>query len=124
MTNKNDAFDALSRMSGLRHDQIDDIWLEVKENQKLLNECDRPHLFRPIDKDKYLTREYQCSKCNGRISSREARWYNDGLRDAYSVMIQEPLKRAALCCNSCARMLIEGEHMICQDCERKIANGR
>lgn len=59
---------------------VQQIWKDVKANQKRLDDCKGPHNFRPIHEDgKKLVRDYRCSKCGGKIDAIHKIWYCKGL---------------------------------------------
>lgn len=61
---------------------VKQIWNEVLENNKRLNECPGPHDFIEMpQEEKRWTREYRCSKCNGKIDAIQHLWYQRGLND-------------------------------------------
>jgi len=76
-----DGAEILGRISGLGREETMRIWEEVKENQAKLNACVRPHDFQQDD-PKSIRSRWTCRLCDGKVSSREARWYILGLEDA------------------------------------------
>lgn len=68
----------LSKVSGLREDDVAQIWRAVKENQARLEECSGPHEF--VSEGKGPTDKARCRRCQGTVSQSEARWYLLGLR--------------------------------------------
>ena len=74
------ALDVLSKVSGLDRKEADSIWESVKANHKLLDNCERPHDFEPIE-GRPMPR-FRCSKCGGVVTSPMATYYKQGLRDA------------------------------------------
>ena len=74
-----DATEVLSNVSGVPKDEVKKIWETVKDNQKLLSGCKRPHDFVPIGKGVF--RKQQCTKCNGIVEWHLALYYKQGLID-------------------------------------------
>jgi hypothetical protein len=79
---KRDGIGVLSKVSGLKREKIDQIWLQVKENMKLLEACSLPHEFVDENKDGKMARYSVCRKCGGRVDKLHAMWYRKGLKDA------------------------------------------
>lgn len=58
-------------------------WLKRKENQRKLDECDRPHLFTAYSESLDGGEAWAiCERCGGRIKGSEAVWYTRGVEDA------------------------------------------
>lgn len=58
--------------------ELDALIRSVKVNAALLDECPGPHDFVPVPGDGHPQYE-RCSKCGGRVTTRDARWYRLGL---------------------------------------------
>jgi len=82
MDDEKDGLDALSKISGLKKERVQKIWDDVKDNQKVLEECERPHDFEQIS-EKFGS-DYVCKKCGGKVRSIDAKWYKEGLKDSDS----------------------------------------
>jgi len=64
----------LSEISGLQKTEIKNIMLEVIENNKKLNSCDK-HKF-----DIEIKRKWLCICCGGTINSTAKLWYEKGIK--------------------------------------------
>jgi len=86
----------LGEMVGIPRKDTDSILVAIRSNQKLLEECTKPHDFsvcldrhtkQPI-KDptpaQHFGAKWGCSKCGGYVDSIDKSWYNKGLQDAKS----------------------------------------
>jgi hypothetical protein len=52
---------------------------EVKENRAKLDSCDL-HDFSIVNLKHGILKEYQCSKCNGKVDLIAKSWYEKGLK--------------------------------------------
>lgn len=81
--NRVNGVEVLSNLSGLSRHDIQQIWIEVKENQSKLNGCPRPHDFQT---DVTMTEREQrmrlrCTTCGGALDTPSVSWYMKGLED-------------------------------------------
>jgi len=74
-----DAIKALSKISGLSNKKIESIWEDVKENEKKLKECSKPHEFKREENKRF--NDFICSLCGGKVGASSAKWYSEGLKD-------------------------------------------
>ena len=85
----------ITELTGLSKLIQDEVLIEVKANQKRLNECAGPHDFsicidrltkQPIRGEptpaQLFGTKWECSKCHGRIDSINKNWYQKGLHHA------------------------------------------
>jgi len=64
-----------------------ELWKSIKLNHKRLDECSGPHDFIGDETEAWsetkdggrLYKRYVCTKCNGKITSHDWRWYTRGL---------------------------------------------
>lgn len=73
--------DMISEIFGLKLGLADEIFESAKTNYSLLANCDRPHNFVPCGKAGKPFTKQRCTKCGGVVSDRDARYYNQGLKD-------------------------------------------
>ena len=69
--------DALSKISGISKKAIQEIWISVKENHKLLDSCSF-HIFESIN-DPSMSKKFKCKNCSGVVGFVEKNWYEKGL---------------------------------------------
>lgn len=81
----------ITELTGLSKSIQDEVLVEVKANQKRLNECVGPHDFsicidrhskKPIENPtpaQLFGAKWECSKCHGRVDSIHKIWYQKGL---------------------------------------------
>jgi hypothetical protein len=61
------------------------IWRDVKANQKKLDGCKGPHDFQPLPiEGQALIRDYRCLKCGGKLDAIHKSWYDEGLKHGRS----------------------------------------
>jgi len=72
----------------MNKENVDKIWMEVRENHDRLRNCQRPHDFEmlPEDPNRKWDRKYICRKCLGVISGHDYAWYKKGLEDGIKKM--------------------------------------
>ncbi len=80
MTSKHDGRKVLSNISGIPEGRIQEIWEQVKANQKLLRDCEC-HDF-SIEVPQRGSSRWQCINCKGVVSSGDKRWYELGIEHA------------------------------------------
>ena len=61
-------------------EDLQQIWSEVKANQKRLAECPRPHDLERVEQSSGVGR-WKCRKCAGTIEFVAGAYYNEGLED-------------------------------------------
>jgi hypothetical protein len=69
----------LGKVTGLGEGEVKGIWKEVKANHKLLDECEGPHDFAEIEKERRFPMQFRCSKCGGTVDGTAYSWYQHGL---------------------------------------------
>lgn len=67
--------------------QVLEIFNNVKQNHKRLEECTKPHDFQPITG----ARKYKCTKCNGEIDTTHYYWYYQGLCDRHKQDLEKEI---------------------------------
>ena len=67
----------LSRISGLSKEEIREIILEIKKNNKLLDSCSFHNFDIPLENGKY-----KCSNCSGIVEVIRKTWYEKGIAHA------------------------------------------
>lgn len=84
MSEKKDAAEVLSKISGVPNGEVMELLKEARANHTRLQECTRPHDFRAIEwiAGTKVARNYRCRKCGGTMCGIEARIYMEGLADA------------------------------------------
>jgi len=80
-TTIHDGLEALGKITGLGREGMNKVWLEVKANIAKLDSCAGPHDFSQDDPSD-LRSKCTCSKCGGKISRSDCRWYELGLKHA------------------------------------------
>lgn len=80
MPNRHDSLDTLAAATGLKREEMLDIWANVKSNQRRLDACAR-HDFAEVDAapEKRLGRKYRCKNCQGTIDGVAHSWYQHGV---------------------------------------------
>ena len=77
-------------MTIVRYDiSIDDLIQDVKNNLKLLDECNKQHNFVLWENDTDAQKQYKCTKCGGIINSVLYYWYNEGLTHGKLYRVEE-----------------------------------
>lgn len=71
--------EALSKISGIPVDGVNQLWDDVKANRALLDGCDN-HDFSKEIKPKVGYSEWQCVNCEGIVTNRDKKWYELGLK--------------------------------------------
>ncbi len=64
----------------INKEHLREIFAEVKENARKLQDCKGPHRFNPISSEGVLKKKYQCEICGGVIDAIGKHWYDQGLK--------------------------------------------
>lgn len=75
------AIDRISAITGLSRRTMQEIFEQVKANQKLLDECKGHDFSKPWEKRGEMIVKWQCTKCLGLVDPYAKRWYERGLTD-------------------------------------------
>ena len=74
----------LEDVSGIKKDDVRQIFEDVKANLEALRNCPG-HKFVKVEGKTSLDTRYLCSVCSGEVTSRDHQWYVRGKQDADSV---------------------------------------
>ena len=79
----------LEKVTGLKRQELDKIFQQVKANLKLLESCPRHNFSVPVDRhtkqpipDKVTFCDWRCSECGGWVDGLAKRWYEQGMAHA------------------------------------------
>jgi hypothetical protein len=66
---------------------IDDkeLWNQVKENSRKLNNC-KLHNFQDITPDRKIGKRYKCKNCNGELDGINVHYYERGLEHGINLV--------------------------------------
>lgn len=77
-------FDTVSRVTGIKRKDIEEIFKQVKANQAVLDTCKGHDFSVPHRKIGQIVTDWKCSKCGGTVERQCKRWYELGLRHGLS----------------------------------------
>lgn len=78
----NEVRDKITRVTGLKPQVVDEIFEEVKANQKKLEGCPRHDFSIEHKRMGSFVRQWRCSKCGGWVEAQSKRWYELGIKHA------------------------------------------
>jgi hypothetical protein len=78
---KINAAEALSAISGLSQETVNEIWEKVKANSQALKNCPGPHNFQPFEKavNPLDRKKWRCDICGGTLDGVTVLFYQQGL---------------------------------------------
>lgn len=81
------AIDQISKATGLRKSQMEEIWKAVKANCALLDACAKHDFSTPVDRrtkqpipERVLFCDWRCKNCGGHVDGIAKQWYELGLK--------------------------------------------
>ena len=79
-----DGREALSKVSGLKPEVVNELWEKVKANRLALDSCSLHDFSIDLKPDQSYGKKFRCYKCGGEVDHITKVWYETGVKHGRS----------------------------------------